>query len=359
MTDISQLSLAAKIRLFDRPIAFQRSFVDLGAGITGALMLSQAVYWTTRTNAEDGWFYKTIDEWQEETGLTRAEQETARKRLVKAGVLSEQRKGIPCKLYYRINIDVMLSKILGLGGSGSPGIDSLRESSKQGCEKPANKDAETKQPRKRKSRKQVSEDPASQPAGKTASITETTQETTAETTADTLSGQGADAPSPALEGEYLAGAIEQDPPPEEDTKRRAAYERYLREASGPKDPECKTYRAWVNYAICYEKTYGVWPLWNQTAAGQMSKFIDKVGADEAPKLSAHYLKLKDRAYLQSSHDVSLLLRDAQAIYTACLTGRAMNGTIARQMEANEANLSAAAQVRAQGSEGGRPNAFIR
>ena len=30
----------------DRPIAFNRDFVDLGIGITGALLLSQAIYWS-------------------------------------------------------------------------------------------------------------------------------------------------------------------------------------------------------------------------------------------------------------------------------------------------------------------------
>ena len=31
-------------QFLDRPIAYHRSFVTLGAGITGAVMLSQAVY---------------------------------------------------------------------------------------------------------------------------------------------------------------------------------------------------------------------------------------------------------------------------------------------------------------------------
>lgn len=68
--------------MLDRPIAFQRSFVHLGAGITGALMLSQAVYWANRGSDDDGWFFKTQVEWEDETGLSRTEQETARKKLL-------------------------------------------------------------------------------------------------------------------------------------------------------------------------------------------------------------------------------------------------------------------------------------
>ena len=87
----------------DRPIAFNRDFVDLGIGITGALLLSQAIYWSKRTKDTQGWFYKTADEWQEETGMTRNEQETARKKLRELGILEEKRAGLPAKLYYRIN----------------------------------------------------------------------------------------------------------------------------------------------------------------------------------------------------------------------------------------------------------------
>ena len=75
----------------DRPIAFQRAFVALGAGITGALLLSQAVYWSRRSGDDTGWFFKTQVDWEEETGLRRAEQETARKRLLTLGVMEEDR----------------------------------------------------------------------------------------------------------------------------------------------------------------------------------------------------------------------------------------------------------------------------
>lgn len=91
--------------LLDRPIAFQRVFVSLGAGVTGALLLSQAVYWSRRSTLRGGWFYKTREEWEEETGLTRREQEGARKKLRDLGVLEEKKQGIPCKTYYRINTD--------------------------------------------------------------------------------------------------------------------------------------------------------------------------------------------------------------------------------------------------------------
>lgn len=54
--------------LLDRPIAFQRSFIRLEMGVTAALFLSQLTYWTNRTT-DDGWVYKTQDEWEEKQGF--------------------------------------------------------------------------------------------------------------------------------------------------------------------------------------------------------------------------------------------------------------------------------------------------
>lgn len=93
------------IDLLDRPIAFHPALVRLGIGVTGALMLGQAIYWTKRTSDQDGWFWKTSTEWEEETGLTRREQDGARARLREAGFIEERKHGIPARLYYRVNLD--------------------------------------------------------------------------------------------------------------------------------------------------------------------------------------------------------------------------------------------------------------
>lgn len=90
--------------LLDRPIAYHRCFVPFG-GVTGAVLLSQAIYWSSRTSNESGWFWKTRDEWERETGLSRREQESARKRLVGHGILIEERRGTPAKLYFKVDFD--------------------------------------------------------------------------------------------------------------------------------------------------------------------------------------------------------------------------------------------------------------
>lgn len=124
--------------VFDRPIAFQRGFVFLGCGITGALMLSQAVYWSKRTNDPDGWFYKTAEEWEAETGMTRREQETARTKLSASGVLCEKKQGLPCKLFYRVDFEELLRQC-GYGET------SLHESAKQGSTEVPNRSTQKRQ----------------------------------------------------------------------------------------------------------------------------------------------------------------------------------------------------------------------
>jgi hypothetical protein len=84
--------------LLDRPIAYQRAYCRLGCGITGALLLSQAVYWQLRVpndgnpHHRNGWWWHTQSEWYDETGLTRTELVTARVRLVRLDVLAYKQR---------------------------------------------------------------------------------------------------------------------------------------------------------------------------------------------------------------------------------------------------------------------------
>lgn len=127
--------------MLDRPIAFHRCYVTVTQSVTASLMLSQAMYWSLRTKPDSGgWFYKTMKEWSDETGLTRSEQDTARSKLVKLGLIIEKRAGIPAKLHFKVQQDRLFE---------------LLEACNQDCRNPANWNA-----------------------GKQRSITETTAETT-------------------------------------------------------------------------------------------------------------------------------------------------------------------------------------
>jgi hypothetical protein len=72
-------------------------------------MLSVALAWTrnwlNKHPEREGWFWKTRAEWQRETGLSRHEQENARKALVARGLLHEARRGMPARMHFRVDLD--------------------------------------------------------------------------------------------------------------------------------------------------------------------------------------------------------------------------------------------------------------
>ncbi len=91
------------LQILDLPVSFHRCLVPITGSVTAALLLSQAICTAQECDpASNGWFTKTQEEWAEETGLSRCEQETARRVLRDAGLMEERRFGMPAKLWYRV-----------------------------------------------------------------------------------------------------------------------------------------------------------------------------------------------------------------------------------------------------------------
>lgn len=107
-------------------------------------------------------------------------------------------------------------------------------------------------------------------------------------------------------------------------------------------PTTKSYKAWMNYAVCYHGKYGAWPVWNQTVAALITKFIARVGAEVAPKVAAFYvLKVNDTFVTKGGHSIKLLLADAEKYHTQYQTGRTVTTTQAQQIDKTQTNLSTA------------------
>ena len=108
-TSTSVLPPELLLEVFDEPIMFHRCYVALTGSVTAALVLSYASYATEEladldAGERDGWFVKTSADWQHDTGLTRTELETARRKLKAQGLWEERRQGPPpAPLQYRIN----------------------------------------------------------------------------------------------------------------------------------------------------------------------------------------------------------------------------------------------------------------
>lgn len=117
--------------LTDKPVAYHPFLARVAGGVTAGLFLSQLFYWSDRGKDPEGWIYKKQTEFEEETALTRREQETARKRLLQQGLIEEKLKGVPPVLHYRICWDQL--------------IFNLAESAKSICTNPTNQNGGLRQ----------------------------------------------------------------------------------------------------------------------------------------------------------------------------------------------------------------------
>lgn len=92
-------------------VSYNVYLAKVGGGATAGLFLANICYWCERSTDPEGWVWKTREQLGQETALTRREQETARRDLVATGVLQEQLRGLPARLYYRVDWRVLAEKI--------------------------------------------------------------------------------------------------------------------------------------------------------------------------------------------------------------------------------------------------------
>jgi hypothetical protein len=123
-------------------VAYQRAIAHaVGDALTG-LFFSQLWYWAGRQPEDrDGWFFMTQEQLFTETALSRREQETSRRKLRELGVLEEELRGHPARLWYRINVRAVIQLLerapqVQFGGKRQT---SLSESAKLDCTNPPNK----------------------------------------------------------------------------------------------------------------------------------------------------------------------------------------------------------------------------
>ena len=101
---------AAKLllALADKPIAFHPVFARIGGSVNAGVFLSQCIYWRSQVGRA---FWKTQDDWTAETCLSRKETETVRKKWRELGVLLEERKGLPAKLWFDLDLEILAGLI--------------------------------------------------------------------------------------------------------------------------------------------------------------------------------------------------------------------------------------------------------
>jgi hypothetical protein len=76
-------------------------------GAKGAILLAQLFYWSGKEQSGEGWIYKTQLDLENETGLSRHEQNKCVEDLKKKNVLETRYERLDHRLYYRINRDAL------------------------------------------------------------------------------------------------------------------------------------------------------------------------------------------------------------------------------------------------------------
>lgn len=87
-----------------RAIAYRPNLARLFGGVIAEIFFEQIFYWQDKADHVLG-VYKTQEELEIETGLSRKEQETARKLLREKGVLIETHKRLEHRMYYKIDCE--------------------------------------------------------------------------------------------------------------------------------------------------------------------------------------------------------------------------------------------------------------
>ncbi len=95
-------------------VAYHRTLAGIGGGVHAGLLLSRALYLTRiqSTREPEAWICNSTARWSEELGLSRREQESARRDLQRIGIWEEARRGVPASLVARVRLEELLSLLI-------------------------------------------------------------------------------------------------------------------------------------------------------------------------------------------------------------------------------------------------------
>lgn len=101
-----------------------------------------------------------------------------------------------------------------------------------------------------------------------------------------------------------------------DEKTSASVERPAAEMMQP-----KTHATWEAYREAYVHRYQTPPVRNAKVNGTLARLVDRLGAEDAPKVAMFYLTCDDPFYIKVNHSTDAMLRDAEGLHTQMVTGR--------------------------------------
>lgn len=108
MRDDSTTSARARLEFWMPTTNYRVYHAELGrivGGLHEVIILEHLIDWAR--SAPDGWAYRTIEEIEEATLLTKSMQQAARQTLTESGILETERRGNPARNFYRIDYEVL------------------------------------------------------------------------------------------------------------------------------------------------------------------------------------------------------------------------------------------------------------
>ncbi|MDP2664198.1 MAG: hypothetical protein Q8P08_02055 [bacterium] len=91
-------------RYKEKPVLFNPCLARISGSATSGLFICQLLYWHERGD-DKNWVYKTMKELEEETCLTRSQQDRAIARWKELGVLTVEKRGLPQKRHFHVDLE--------------------------------------------------------------------------------------------------------------------------------------------------------------------------------------------------------------------------------------------------------------
>jgi hypothetical protein len=91
-----------KDMLPNRVVGYSPDLARAVGGATTGLFLSQLLFLSDKGANPEGWVYKSEAEMGRETGLTKREQQTARRKLLALGVIAIERRGFKFTYHFKV-----------------------------------------------------------------------------------------------------------------------------------------------------------------------------------------------------------------------------------------------------------------
>jgi uncharacterized protein YdaU (DUF1376 family) len=101
---------------------------------------------------------------------------------------------------------------------------------------------------------------------------------------------------------------------------------------------------WGSYSNAFFLRYQTEPVQNAKVRSIIKQFVQRIGVGEASHVAAFFVSHNDKFYIQKTHSVEQMLKDAEGLRTQWATGRSMTTSRATQLDRTASNHDSVTQA---------------